>query len=174
MKTSPESNSVNAGHRHQSWNFHYVRLMPYNYSHSKCVSKHTLYYGLGLELFRKSGVLNKMLVAGRQIIGHKEHSQKHLSSPGNKHDGKCFEVEKMTPPQVSAWRKKLRSILDKYFVCLQLIIWLFVCCYFQHCLLNWRDGASVDIKTACLPHFLSRYDTGLSVWQSGLSISGKM
>jgi hypothetical protein len=96
--------------------------MLYNYSHSKQVSKHTLYYGLGLVFFRKSGVVNMMLVAGRQIIGHKQHSQKRLTSPGNEHDGKSFEVEKMTPPQVSAGRIKLRSILDKYFVCIQLII----------------------------------------------------
>ena len=46
--------------------------------------------------------MNMILVAGRQIIGHKEHSQKHLTSPGNKHDGKCFEVEKVTLPQVAA------------------------------------------------------------------------
>jgi hypothetical protein len=102
MNTSPESNIVNAGQRHRFWNLHIGRLMPYNYSHSKYVSKQTLYYGLGLVLFRKSGVVNMMLVAGRQIIGHKEHSQKRLISPGNKHDGKRFEVEKMTPPQVSA------------------------------------------------------------------------
>jgi hypothetical protein len=94
MKTSPENNIVNGGHRHQSWNLHQVRLVPYNYSHSKCVSKHTLYYGIGLVLFRKSGVVNKMLVAEKQIIGHKEHSQKRLTSPGNKHDGKWFEVKK--------------------------------------------------------------------------------
>jgi hypothetical protein len=43
-----------------------------------------------------------MLVAARQIIGHKEHPQKRLTSPGNKHDGKCFEVDKVTPPQVAA------------------------------------------------------------------------
>ena len=78
INTSSGNNIVNAGHRHQTWNLHYVRSMPCNYSHSTYVSKHTLCYGLGLVFFRKSGVFNAMLVAGRQTIGHKEHSQKVL------------------------------------------------------------------------------------------------